>query len=221
MKTLVSPLSARQCSTFSLGVFLHVGTISFYYLTSEMLMRVHTRVSSPHAEHSAIKGQQSRVEQSLVLNCLSEVGGFLTNFYWTACSSWVGALLVLSEAVFCLHKLLAPHAVPNTLHKLQAGYLIWRAFFFFFFASLVTAFVFAAWETRASLKCSACIGFKSQQRSFLFPGILIEGSCVSWTQAAGEVDLFWIFGHLASSKKEKYVTLQSGHLHFRTGVHIS
>lgn len=107
-----------------------------------MLMRVHTRVSSPHAEHSAIKGQQSRVEQSLVLNCLSEVGGFLTNFYWTACSSWVGALLVLSEAVFCLHKLLAPHAVPNTLHKLQAGYLIWRAFFFFFFLHLWSQLLF-------------------------------------------------------------------------------
>lgn len=219
-KHTVSPLSARQCSTFSLGVFLHVGTISFYYLASEMLTCVHTRVSSPHAEHSAIKGHQSRVEQSLVLNCLSEVGGFLTNFYWTACSSWVGAPLVLSEAVFFLHKLLVPHPVPNTLHKLQAGYLIWRAFFFVC-VSLVTAFGFAAWKTRASLKCSACIGFKSQQRSFLFPGILIEGSCVSWTQAAGEVDLFWIFGHLASSKKEKYATLQSGHLHFRTGVHIS
>lgn len=132
-----------------------------------MLMRVHTRVSSPHAEHSAIKGQQSRVEQSLVLNCLSEVGGFLTNFYWTACSSWVGALLVLSEAVFCLHKLLAPHAVPNTLHKLQAGYLIWRAFFFFFFCIFGHSF------------CFCCLGDKG----------ISEVLSLHWIQVSAEIIL--------------------------------
>lgn len=164
-------------------------------------MCVHTQVSSPHAEHSVIKGQQRLVEQSLVLNCLSEVGGFFTNVLWTACSAWVGTLLVLSEAVFFLHKLLAPDALPNALHKLQAGYLIWRGLVCLFVLSLVTAFGFSAWETTASLKCSACIAFKSQQRSFLCPGILTEGSCVFWTQAAGEVDPVWISRRLHFQKR--------------------
>lgn len=53
--------------------------------------------------------------------------------------------------------------------------------FGFFLSSLVTALVLAAWVTRASLTCSAFIGFKSWQRLFSFPGMLIEVSCVFCT----------------------------------------